>query len=229
MRRNIILILLTALTVLGLAGCKKEAVPVESTELATIAPEITKASDELSDKLEEPTKSMTAPTIGTTEAVGSDGETTKIGITETLEDKSYIGITPDNDVVSTLNIPKLSSGHEYTEAEALAVDSLAVYWSENNISKEVLADRLNDAVYSGLSDADKSEIVEAISSANPHNNPDATLPVEEETEGTTESTEAESTAQIDANEALSNMGFDMSMDGIGGAYNDPNLNLQSGN
>ena len=91
-----------------------------------------------------------------------------------------------------MSLPELSSGHKYSEAEAVALDNLAVYWSESNISKEGLRSRLDEEAYAGLSEQDKNEIVEHISSANPHNNPTETVPVEEETKGEEESSSIES-------------------------------------
>ena len=182
-RRTLILFLLT-LTVLSLSGCKKEEAPVESSSLAVIEPE---TSETISDKLDDDeAEDYVVPTISTTEAV-IDEETVQIGITETLEDKSYIGITPDGNVVASMSLPELSSGHKYSEAEAVALDNLTVYWSESNISKEDLRSRLDEEAYAGLSEQDKNEIVEQISSANPHNNPAETVPVEEETKGEEES------------------------------------------
>lgn len=187
MKRTLILFLLT-LTILSLSGCKKEEAPVESSSLAVIEPE---TSETIADKLDDEAESYVVPTIATTEAV-IDEETVQIGITETLEDKSYIGITPDGDVVASMSLPELSSGHKYSEAEAVALDNLAVYWSENNISKEDLRSRLDEEAYTSLSEQDKNEIVEHISSANPHNNPTETVPVEEETKGEEESSSIES-------------------------------------
>ena len=176
-RRTLILFLLT-LTIFSLSGCKKEEAPIESSSLAVIEPE---TSETIADKLDDDeAEDYVVPTIATTEAV-IDEETVQIGITETLEDKSYIGITPDGDVVASMSLPELSSGHKYSEAEAVGVDNLAVYWSENNISKEDLRSRLDEEAYAGLSEQDKDEIVEQISSANPHDNPTETVPAKEET------------------------------------------------
>lgn len=172
MKKNI-LILALAISTMSLAACgKKDDVVETQPSLEVIKPTETEAETQV-DKLEE-TKTYTVPTIATTEGVDSNGEEVTIGITETLEDNSYIGVTPDNDVVVTMAVPELSSGHEYTESEAIAVEGLAQYWSENNVSEEVLAARLEDEVFSGLSDTDKAEIVDSISSANPHNNPEIT-------------------------------------------------------
>lgn len=184
MKRTLILFLLT-LTVLSLSGCKKDKQeePTSPT-LEVIEPE---TSETISDKLDDDeAEDYVVPTIATTEAV-IDEETVQIGITETLEDKSYIGITPDGNVVASMSLPELSSGHKYSEAEAVALDNLTVYWSESNISKEDLRSRLDEEAYAGLSEQDKDEIVEHISSANPHNNPTETVPVEEETKGEEES------------------------------------------
>ncbi len=183
MKRTLILFLLT-LTIFSLSGCTKDK-PEEPTAptLEVIEPE---TSETIADKLDDEAEDYVVPTIATTEAV-IDEETVQIGITETLEDKSYIGITPDGDVVASMSLPELSSGHKYSEAEAVALDNLTVYWSESNISKEGLRSRLDEEAYAGLSEQDKDEIVEHISSANPHNNPTETVPVEEETKGEEES------------------------------------------
>lgn len=184
MRKKALVMLLLTLTIFSLSGCKKEEAPVESSSLAVIEPE---TSETISDKLDDDeAEDYVVPTIATTEAV-IDEETVQIGITETLEDKSYIGITPDGNVVASMSLPELSSGHKYSEAEAVALDNLTVYWSESNISKEDLRSRLDEEAYAGLSEQDKDEIVEHISSANPHNNPTETVPVEEETKGEEES------------------------------------------
>ena len=191
MKKNILIIPLSIL-VLSLAGCGGKDKPQETApSLEVIEPTETEAETQV-DKLEE-TKTYTVPTIATTEGVDSNGEEVTIGITETLEDNSYIGVTPDNDVVVTMAVPELSSGHEYTEAEAIAVEGLAQYWSENNVSEEVLAARLEDEVFSGLSDTDKAEIVDSISSANPHNNPEITEV--ETTEANTEPAETSENIQ----------------------------------
>lgn len=178
MNKKALVFLLLALAIFSLSGCTKDK-PEEPTvpTLEVIEPE---TSETIADKLDDEAESYVVPTISTTEAV-IDEETVQIGITETLEDKSYIGITPDGDVVASMSLPELSSGHKYSEAEAVGVDNLAVYWSENNISKEDLRSRLDEEAYAGLSEQDKNEIVEQISSANPRNNPTETVPVEEET------------------------------------------------
>lgn len=180
------LIILTALTILSLSACsKKQAEPTEPAPLETIAPETT-ASSEISDKLEDG-GTLVVPTIGVTEAVISpDGEVGTVGITETLEDGSYMAIKPDGDLMVTFNLPELSSGHEYTEAEAVALDELIHYWSENNISEEALRNKLTDGIYSGLMESDKEEIVTKIVTDNPHPNP------EPESEEATEQVETES-------------------------------------
>lgn len=179
MRRNM-LIMCLAMSIVSLSACGNKDDTFETApSLEVIQPTETE-TETLSDKLDE-TKSFTVPTIGTTEATGKDGDEETVGITETLEDDSYIAVLPDDDVMVTMNVPELSSGHEYTESEAIAIEGLIQYWSENNISKEVLANRLNDDVYSSLTDIDKNEIVEYISSQNPHNNPTITEEVEETT------------------------------------------------
>ena len=193
---------LLTLTIFSLSGCKKEETPVESSSLAVIEPE---TSETIADKLDDNTaEDYVVPTIATTEAV-IDEETVQIGITETLEDKSYIGITPDGNVLASMSLPELSSGHKYSEAEAVGVDNLAVYWSENNISKEDLRSRLDEEAYAGLSEQDKDEIVEQISSANPHNNPTETVPVEEEE--TTANAE-NSSVESSGTSASDRLGFD---------------------
>ena len=193
-KKALVILLLLTLTVFSLSGCKKEEAPVESSSLAVIEPE---TSETIADKLDDEAEDYVVPTIATTEAV-IDEETVQIGITETLEDKSYIGITPDGDVVASMSLPELCSGHKYSEAEAVALDNLTVYWSESNISKEDLRSRLDEEAYAGLSEQDKDEIVEHISSANPHNNPTETVPVEEETKGEEESV-SESSGNTESN------------------------------
>lgn len=233
MKRNILLIPLSVL-ILSLSACSGKDKPDETKPtLEAIEPTETEPKETLSDKLDE-TKTYTVPTIATTEGIDSNGEEVTIGITETLEDNSYIGVTPDNDVVVTMAVPELSSGHEYTESEAIAVEGLAQYWSENNVSEEVLAARLEDEVFSGLSDTDKAEIVDSISSANPHNNPEIT-----EVETTEAATEpAETSDSVENIQETENSAFlsdeDMEKwfggaDGELSVTEDPNLNLQSGN
>lgn len=217
MKRNILLIPLSVL-ILSLSACGGKDKPDETKPtLEVIEPTETEPQETLSDKLDE-TKTYTVPTIATTEGIDSNGEEVTIGITETLEDNSYIGVTPDNDVVVTMAVPELSSGHEYTESEAIAVEGLAQYWSENNVSEEVLAARLDDEVFSGLSDTDKAEIVDSISSANPHNNPEITEV--ETTEAVTEQAETvsevvqETLSEEELNNILGEIGGSSS--GIGG-------------
>lgn len=199
MKRGVLISVLLALTIFSLSGCKKEEAPVESSSLAVIEPE---TSETIADKLPESTaESYVVPTIATTEAV-IDEETVQIGITETLEDKSYIGITPDGNVLASMSLPELSSGHKYSEAEAVALDNLTVYWSESNISKEGLRSRLDEEAYASLSEQDKDEIVEHISSANPHNNPTETVPVEEETKGEEESVSESNGSSVGSGSSL---------------------------
>lgn len=208
MNKKALVILLLTLVVFSLSGCKKEETPIESSSLAVIEPE---TSETIADKLDDNTaESYVVPTIGVTEAV-IDEETVQIGITETLEDKSYIGITPDGNVLASMSLPELSSGHKYSEAEAVALDNLAAYWSENNISKEDLRSRLDEEAYAGLSEQDKNEIVEQISSANPHNNPTETVPVEEEE--TTANAE-NSSVESSGTSASDRLGFDTGEVGI---------------
>ena len=228
MRRSM-LIMCLAMSIVSLSACGSKDDPLETApSLEVIQPTETE-TETLSDKLDE-TKSFTVPTIGTTEATGKDGDEETVGITETLEDDSYIAVLPDDDVMVTMNVPELSSGHEYTESEAIAIEGLIQYWSENNISKDILESRLEDEVYSGLSENDKAEIVNSITSANPHDNPTITEEVEEETQSEKE----ESTENIQETENSAFMSQEM-LDkyygggGVGGYTPDPNLNLQSGN
>ena len=218
MNKKALVILLLTLVVFSLSGCKKEETPIESSSLAVIEPE---TSETISDKLDDDeAEDYVVPTIATTEAV-IDEETVQIGITETLEDKSYIGITPDGDVVASMSLPELSSGHKYSETEAVALDNLTVYWSESNISKEDLRSRLDEEAYAGLSEQDKNEIVEQISSANPHNNPTETVPVEEETKGEEESvSESDSQSVADKQQAFKDKFF-----GGGGLGNGTRANV----
>ena len=227
------IVLLTIMTSLVACGGNKDNENETKPTLEVIKPTETEPQETLSDKLDE-TKTYTVPTIATTEGVDSNGEEVTIGITETLEDNSYIGVTPDNDVVVTMAVPELSSGHEYTESEAIAVEGLAQYWSENNVSEEVLATRLEDEVFSGLSDTDKAEIVDSISSANPHNNPEITEV--ETTEATTEPAETsdsvENIQETENSAFLSDEDMEKWFGGADGELSvteDPNLNLQSGN
>lgn len=224
MRKMTLSIILIA-SLASLSACGSKDDPLETApSLEVIQPTETE-SETLSDKLDE-TKSFTVPTIGTTEATGKDGDEETVGITETLEDDSYIAVLPDDDVMVTMNVPELSSGHEYTESEAIAIEGLIQYWTENNISKEVLADRLNDDVYFSLTDIDKNEIVEYISSKNPHDNP--TITTDEETTSSYEETNNSSdTSWIEEEQEMLNKYYGGG--GVGGYTHDPNLNLQSGN
>ena len=232
MRRNM-LIMCLAMSIVSLSACGNKDDTFETApSLEVIQPTETE-TETLSDKLDE-TKSFTVPTIGTTEATGKDGDEETVGITETLEDDSYIAVLPDDDVMVTMNVPELSSGHEYTESEAIAVEGLAQYWSENNVSEEVLAARLEDEVFSGLSDTDKAEIVDSISSANPHNNPEITEV--ETTEAATEPAETsdsvENIQETENSAFLSDEDMEKWFGGANGELSvteDPNLNLQSGN
>ena len=231
--RKITLSIILIASLASLSACSSKDDPLETApSLEVIQPTETE-TETLSDKLDE-TKSFTVPTIGTTEATGKDGDEETVGITETLEDDSYIAVLPDDDVMVTMNVPELSSGHEYTESEAIAIEGLIQYWTENNVSEEVLAARLEDEVFSGLSDTDKAEIVDSISSANPHNNPEIT-----EVETTEAATEpAETSDSVENIQETENSAFlsdeDMEKwfggaDGELSVTEDPNLNLQSGN
>lgn len=230
--RKITLSIILIASLASLSACSSKDDPLETApSLEVIQPTETE-SETLSDKLDE-TKSFTVPTIGTTEATGKDGDEETVGITETLEDDSYIAVLPDDDVMVTMNVPELSSGHEYTESEAIAIEGLIQYWTENNISKDILESRLEDEVYSGLSENDKAEIVNSITSANPHDNPTITEEVEETTSPAKE-TEAESSSPNDysLNSDENRQEILDKYFGGGGVdcYTpDPNLNLQSGN
>ena len=216
-----------AMSIVSLSACGSKDDPLETApSLEVIQPTETE-SETLSDKLEE-TKSFTVPTIGTTEATGKDGEEETVGITETLEDDSYIAVLPDDDVMVTMNVPELSSGHEYTESEAIAIEGLIQYWTENNISKDILESRLEDEVYSGLSENDKAEIVNSITSANPHDNPTITEEVQETEAEIEASNENLDTSWIDEEKEV----LDKYFGGENGELSvtpDPNLNLISGN
>ena len=229
LKRSIIFALCT-ISLISLSACgKKSDTNPTQPSLEVIAPTETEP-ETIVDKLEEPTKSYVAPTIGTTEVERPNGEKVVVGITETLEDNSYIAITPENDIIVSIGVPELSSGHEYTESEAIAVEGLVQYWSENNVSKEVLAARLEDGVYAGLSETDKEEIVEFISSSNPHNNPEITE---------VETPESESEAEESSESAGSSDGMTSSERSraqrakygegaqLGVGEPDPNLNLQA--
>ena len=127
-----------------------------------------------------------------------------------------------------MNVPELSSGHEYTESEAIAIEGLIQYWTENNISKDILESRLEDEVYSGLSENDKAEIVNSITSANPHDNPTITEEVQETEAEIEASNENLDTSWIDEEKEV----LDKYFGGENGELSvtpDPNLNLISGN
>lgn len=219
------IILIASLASLSACGSKDDSLET-APSLEVIQPTETE-SETLSDKLDE-TKSFTVPTIGTTEATGKDGDEETVGITETLEDDSYIAVLPDDDVMVTMNVPELSSGHEYTESEAIAIEGLIQYWTENNISKDILESRLEDEVYSGLSANDKAEIVNSITSTNPHDNPTITEEVDEETSTPTEETTySPDTSWIEEEQSIKDQYFGGG--GVDGYTPDPNLNLQSGN
>ena len=229
--RKITLSIILIASLASLSACSSKDDPLETApSLEVIQPTETE-TETLSDKLDE-TKSFIVPTIGTTEATGKDGDEETVGITETLEDDSYIAVLPDDDVMVTMNVPELSSGHEYTESEAIAIEGLIQYWTENNISKEVLADRLNDDVYFSLTDIDKNEIVEYISSKNPHDNPTITTDEEttsyyEETSSYEETNNSSDTSWIEEKQEMLNKYYGGG--GVDGYTPDPNLNLQSGN
>ena len=225
--RKLTLSILFVVILASLSACGGKDKPDETKPtLEVIEPTETEPETQV-DKLEE-TKTYTVPTIATTEGVDSNGEEVTIGITETLEDNSYIGVTPDNDVVVTMAVPELSSGHEYTESEAIAIEGLIQYWTENNISKDILESRLEDEVYSGLSENDKAEIVNSITSANPHDNPTITEEVQETEAEIEASNENLDTSWIDEEKEV----LDKYFGGENGELSvtpDPNLNLISGN
>ena len=216
-----------AMSIVSLSACGSKDDPLETApSLEVIQPTETE-TETLSDKLDE-TKSFTVPTIGTTEATGKDGDEETVGITETLEDDSYIAVLSDDDVMVTMNVPELSSGHEYTESEAIAIEGLIQYWTENNISKDILESKLEDEVYSGLSENDKAEIVNSITSADPHNNPTITEEVQETEAEIEASNENLDTSWIDEEKEV----LDKYFGGENGELSvtpDPNLNLISGN
>ena len=219
------IILIASLASLSACGSKDDQLET-APSLEVIQPTETE-TETLSDKLDE-TKSFTVPTIGTTEATGKDGDEETVGITETLEDDSYIAVLSDDDVMVTMNVPELSSGHEYTESEAIAIEGLIQYWTENNISKDILESRLEDEVYSGLSENDKAEIVNSITSADPHNNPTITEEVQETEAEIEASNENLDTSWIDEEKEV----LDKYFGGENGELSvtpDPNLNLISGN
>lgn len=60
------------------------------------------------------------------ESLQSNDDTNKVtvGIVDKSEDGTIIGLLPNGDAVSTLNTPDIGSSHVYTEAEAVALDSL---------------------------------------------------------------------------------------------------------
>lgn len=226
--RKLTLSILFVAILASLTACGGKDKPDETKPtLEVIEPTETEPQETLSDKLDE-TKTYTVPTIATTEGVDSNGEEVTIGITETLEDNSYIAVLPDDDVMVTMNVPELSSGHEYTESEAIAIEGLIQYWTENNISKDILESRLEDEVYSGLSENDKAEIVNSITSANPHDNPTITEEVQETEAEIEASNENLDTSWIDEEKEV----LDKYFGGENGELSvtpDPNLNLISGN
>ena len=220
MRRKQLVLILSLLTISCLSGCGKDKPdPTEPSPLETIAPET--KSDLISNKLDEP-DDYTIQTIGTTEAViNSDGDIATVGITETLEDDTFIGVTPSGDLMVTMNVPELSSKHEYTESEALAVEGLQAYWKNNNISEEVLRHHLSDEVFSGLSETDKEEIISDIISSDPHPNPEITE--ETEPESTENSDLSDTEKQIEdlgmSNEELAQWFEEQSGTGLSGVGN----------
>ena len=227
--KKIITFTLFTVSLISLSACgKKPDTNPTQPSLEVIAPTETEP-ETIVDKLEEPTKSYVAPTIGTTEVERPNGEKVVVGITETLEDNSYIAITPENDIIVSIGVPELSSGHEYTESEAIAVEGLVQYWSENNVPKEVLAARLEDGVYAGLSETDKEEIVEFISSSNPHNNPEITEVETPESESeTVESSEnAVETGDQSWLDEEEELWAEFGGDGTISSIENPNLNLQA--
>ena len=164
MKKHKVLAMIALLASLTVVGCsKKDDVAATSEALETIAPETT--AEQIVDKLEEK-PDYTVPTIGTTEAVvDAEGNKDTVGITETFEDDSYMAVMPDGDMMITLDIPDLASGHEYSEEEALAIESLYSRAKESGISSQDVDDTLNSL--SGLSDSDKEQIKSDITSKYP--------------------------------------------------------------
>jgi hypothetical protein len=169
MKKHKVLAVIALLASLTVVGCsKKDAVTATSEALETIAPETT--AEQIADKLEEK-PDYTVPTIGTTEAVvDAEGNKDTVGITETFEDDSYMAVMPDGDVMISLDIPDLASGHEYSEEEALAIESLYSRAKESGASSQDVDDTLNSL--SGLSDSDKEQIKADITSKYPSKAPE---------------------------------------------------------
>ena len=169
MKKHKVLAMIALLASLTVVGCsKKDDVDATSEALETIAPETT--AEQIADKLEEK-PDYTVPTIGTTEAVvDAKGNKDTVGITETFEDDSYMAVMPDGDMMITLDIPDLASGHEYSEEEALAIESLYSRAKESGVSSQDVDDTLNSL--GGLSDSDKEQIKSDITSKYPSRAPE---------------------------------------------------------
>ena len=196
MKKHKVLAMIALLASLTVVGCsKKDDVAATSEALETIAPETT--SEQIVDKLEEK-PDYTVPTIGTTEAVvDAEGNKDTVGITETFEDDSYMAVMPDGDMMITLDIPDLASGHEYSEEEALAIESLYSRAKESGVSSQDIDDTLNSL--SGLSDSDKEQIKSDITSKYPSKAPEKpTTPETESQQTEPQQTEPQTIAPTEA-------------------------------
>ena len=192
MKKHKVLAMIALLASLTVVGCsKKDDVAATSEALETIAPETT--AEQIADKLEEK-PDYTVPTIGTTEAVvDAEGNKDTVGITETFEDDSYMAVMPDGDMMITLDIPDLASGHEYSEEEALAIESLYSRAKESGVSSQDIDDTLNSL--GGLSDSDKEQIKSDITSKYPSKDPEKPTTPETKPQQTEPQTTAPSEAE----------------------------------
>ena len=192
MKKHRVLAIIALLASLTVVGCsKKDDVAATSEALETIAPETT--AEQIADKLEEK-PDYTVPTIGTTEAVvDAEGNKDTVGITETFEDDSYMAVMPDGDMMITLDIPDLASGHGYSEEEAVAIESLYSRAKESGVSSQDVDDTLNSL--SGLSDSDKEQIKSDITSKYPSKAPEKPTTPETKTQQTEPQTTAPSEAE----------------------------------
>ncbi len=187
MKKHKVLAMIALLASLTVVGCsKKDDVAATSEALETIAPETT--AEQIADKLEEK-PDYTVPTIGTTEAVvDAEGNKDTVGITETFEDDSYMAVMPDGDMMITLDIPDLASGHEYSEEEALAIESLYSRAKESGVSNQDVNDTLSNLT--SLSDSDKEQIKSDLASKYPSKAPEKTTTPETEPQQTEPQTAA---------------------------------------
>lgn len=192
MKKHKVLAMIALLASLTVVGCsKKDDVTATSEALETIAPETT--AEQIADKLEEK-PDYTVPTIGTTEAVvDAEGNKDTVGITETFEDDSYMAVMPDGDMMITLDIPDLASGHEYSEEEAVAIESLYSRAKESGVSNQDIDDTLNNLT--GLSDSDKQQIKSDITSKYPSKAPEKPTTPETKPQQTEPQTTAPSEAE----------------------------------